>query len=82
MRSENNNSTRRGFINWFMGLSIAGLFTSVAYPVFRFLSPPDIPEAATSEVEVGMINDPELIAAADRLALATFCLTCSRRISE
>jgi len=52
---------RRGFINWFLGTSVVGLLASAVYPVFRFLSPPDRPEAATTQVEAGATNDSELL---------------------
>lgn len=52
---------RRRFVNWLLGTSVMGLCASVVYPVFRFLSPPDIPEATTAEVEAGSANDPELL---------------------
>lgn len=51
----------RRMINWLLGTSLAGLGGSILYPVFRFMSPPDIPEAATAEVEAGFTNDPELL---------------------
>ena len=44
-----------------MGTSIGAFLASVVYPVFRFLSPPRVPEAATHEVEAGSTNDPELL---------------------
>ncbi len=52
---------RRGFLNWFLGTSVGALFASVAYPVFRFVSPPEIPEASLNQVEAGAVNDPELL---------------------
>jgi Rieske Fe-S protein len=52
---------RRTFVNWLLGTSAAGLFSSIVYPVARFISPPDVPEAATNEVEAGLTNDPELL---------------------
>jgi len=52
---------RRSFINWFLGTSIGALAVSTCYPILRFVSPPDVPEAATDEVEAGPTNDPELI---------------------
>jgi Rieske Fe-S protein len=58
---ESGESGRRGFLAWFFGFSIMGLLSSIAYPVARYLSPPDIPEAATNEVEAGPTNDPELL---------------------
>ena len=53
-------SGRRNFINWLLGTSVAGLVAAVIYPVFRFMSPPDVPEASTNEVEAGPTNDPDL----------------------
>ena len=52
---------RRGFLSWFLGTSVGALLLSVVYPVLRFISPPQIPEAATYQVEAGLTNDPELI---------------------
>ena len=47
------NSGRRGVLNWLLGLWGGGVFGSVAYPVARYLTPPDIPEAATLSVNAG-----------------------------
>jgi Rieske Fe-S protein len=52
---------RRRFVNWFLGLSSTALFGSILYPVWRFMNPPDVPEASTNRVEAGPTNDPELI---------------------
>ncbi len=52
---------RRSFLNWLLGTSVGALFASLIYPVARFLSPPDIPEASTAQVEAGAVNDPELL---------------------
>lgn len=52
---------RRTFISWLLGTSFGALFGSVLYPVARFVSPPDIPEASTRQVEAGAVNDPELL---------------------
>jgi len=52
---------RRRFLNWLLGTSGAAFLLSVLYPVLRYVSPPQIPEASTSEVEVGPANDPELV---------------------
>ncbi len=54
-------SGRRGFLGWFLGTSTGALFASVLYPIFRFMSPPHVPEAATSQVEAGSTHDPELL---------------------
>jgi cytochrome b6-f complex iron-sulfur subunit len=52
---------RRGFINWFLSTSFGALVVSTAYPVLRFASPPEIPEASMNQVEAGATNDPELL---------------------
>ncbi len=55
------NPSRRRFVNWFLGTSTGAMAASVVYPVLRFLSPPQIPEAATHQVEAGSTHDPELL---------------------
>ena len=52
---------RRNFLTWFLGASTTALFASIAYPVARFLGTPVQPEAATSQVQVGPTNDPDLV---------------------
>ena len=52
---------RRSFINWFLGSSFGALAVTAFYPVARFLSPPEIPEATTNQVDAGNTNDPEFI---------------------
>lgn len=51
----------RRFVNWLLGTSGSALLLSILYPVFRFVSPPEIPEASTNQVEAGPTNDPELL---------------------
>ena len=46
----NEHPTRRGVINWFLGTSLGAMTVSILYPVSRYISPPDIPEAATDRV--------------------------------
>ena len=41
---------RRSFVNWFLGTSIGAMCVSVIYPIGRYISPPDVPEAQTSRV--------------------------------
>jgi Rieske Fe-S protein len=50
---------RRRMVNWFLGTAIGGLTAAVVYPVVRFISPPEVPEAATDQVEAGRVDDPE-----------------------
>jgi cytochrome b6-f complex iron-sulfur subunit len=52
---------RRSFVNWFLGTSVGALCVSVVYPVLRFVSPPNVPEATTSQVDAGLTTDPELM---------------------
>lgn len=61
MTMEAPGQSRRQFVNWFLGTAVGAMFATVLYPVFRFLSPPHIPEATTNEVEAGPTNDPELV---------------------
>lgn len=52
---------RRAFLNWFLGTSFGALLVWAFYPVARYLSPPDVPEASTNQVEAGTTDDPELV---------------------
>jgi Rieske Fe-S protein len=52
---------RRRFLSWFLGTSAGALAAAILYPILRFVSPPEIPEATTAQVEVGPANDPELL---------------------
>ena len=53
--------SRRRFLDWFLGTSLGALAATIFVPLFRFLSPPHIPEATTNQVEAGATNDPELL---------------------
>ncbi|MFW6175372.1 MAG: ubiquinol-cytochrome c reductase iron-sulfur subunit [Acidobacteriota bacterium] len=59
--AEHPGSTRRTFVNWFLGGSVGALLAAVVYPVVRFLSPPETAEASANEVEVGPVNDPDFV---------------------
>jgi Rieske Fe-S protein len=52
---------RRKILNWILNSSLGALAAAVIYPVARFVSPPEIPEADTNLVEAGFSNDPELV---------------------
>jgi Rieske Fe-S protein len=52
---------RRSFVNWFLGTSLGALCVSVVYPVIRFVSPPNVPEATTNQVNAGLTTDPEMM---------------------
>jgi Rieske Fe-S protein len=53
--------TRRRFLNWFLGTTLGALAISIFYPIARFVSPPEVPEASTNEVEAGLTSDTELL---------------------
>ena len=50
-------ATRRGFLGWFLGTSVGAMCASVMYPVVRYISPPDVPEPATSSVVAGTTSE-------------------------
>jgi Rieske Fe-S protein len=52
---------RRGFLRWFLTTSVGALAALIAYPILRFVSPPEMPDAGTNQVEAGFTNDPELL---------------------
>lgn len=52
---------RRRFLDWFLGTFLGALVAAILYPVARFLTPPEIPEAPTRQVDAGPVNDPELL---------------------
>jgi cytochrome b6-f complex iron-sulfur subunit len=58
---EESRPDRRRFINWFLGTSVGALAASTLYPVVRFVSPPEVPEAATNQVQAGSMDDPEIL---------------------
>jgi Rieske Fe-S protein len=54
-------TSRRELLNWLLGASLGSLCGAIVYPILRFVSPPETPEAATREVDAGATNDPELL---------------------
>ena len=46
--------SRRGFINWLLGTSLAGLVLSVLYPVTRYLIPPAVGESTSATVTLAI----------------------------
>lgn len=61
MNDNSVDSGRRRLLNWVLGTSVGALLASILFPIFRFVSPPEIAEASTNEVEGGATNDPELL---------------------
>ena len=49
--------TRRSLLNWFLGTSAGAMCASVFYPVVRYLVPPEIPEAQTSQMVAAKEGD-------------------------
>lgn len=43
-------TNRRGFVNWLLGTSAAGVLLSILYPIGRYIVPPPSAESATSNV--------------------------------
>ena len=46
--------SRRGFVNWFLGLSGVAFFLSAIYPLARYLVPPKAGESAAATVTLGI----------------------------
>lgn len=44
---------RRSVLNWLLGTWSAGVLGAIAFPVLRYLEPPDVPEAPTASVKGG-----------------------------
>ena len=61
MRKERPDFLRRKLLNWMLGTSVVGLLGSILYPIFRYVSPPEVPEATTNQIEAGPTNDPQLL---------------------
>jgi Rieske Fe-S protein len=49
--------TRRRILNWFLGTSVGAMCAAILYPVARYVSPPEIPEAQTSRVVAGRASE-------------------------
>ncbi len=50
-------SSRRGFINWFLGTSAGAFLLSVVYPLSRYLIPPPAGESAAASVTLAIKPD-------------------------
>ena len=47
-------SSRRGFINWFLGTCLGAFLLSVLYPLSRYLVPPQVGESTAGTVTVSI----------------------------
>ena len=50
-------TTRRGFVNWFLGTSAGAFLLSVFYPVSRYLVPPPVGESTAGTVTLAIKPD-------------------------
>ena len=49
--------SRRRFLDSFLGASTIALAGAILYPVFRFISPPRVPEATGNRVLAGKVSE-------------------------
>ena len=49
-------SSRRGFINWFLGTAAGAFLLSVLYPLSRYLVPPDVGESTAGTVTLADVK--------------------------
>ena len=49
--------TRRRFLNWFLGTSLGAMCASILYPLARYIVPPEVPEAQTSQAVAAREGD-------------------------
>jgi Rieske Fe-S protein len=55
---------RRSFLNYILGGGVAAVLATIFYPIYRYMKPPDIPEANQSQVTACTLT--ELKAAENR----------------
>jgi Rieske Fe-S protein len=48
---------RRTFLNWLLGGTALASLVAVLYPAARFLEPQEVPEAAISNLKIGVVSD-------------------------
>jgi cytochrome b6-f complex iron-sulfur subunit len=53
-------STRRGFINWFLGTSAGAFLLAVLYPLSRYLVPPEVGESTAGTVTLSDVKPDSL----------------------
>jgi cytochrome b6-f complex iron-sulfur subunit len=47
-------SSRRGFLNWFLGTCVGAFLVAVLYPLSRYLVPPEVGESTAGTVTVSI----------------------------
>ncbi|HEU4389495.1 MAG TPA: ubiquinol-cytochrome c reductase iron-sulfur subunit [Blastocatellia bacterium] len=48
---------RRSFLNYLLGTSIGATLVAIAYPIIKFVIPPEVIEAAQTSVIAGKVNE-------------------------
>jgi Rieske Fe-S protein len=48
---------RRNLLRWLLGGGLSASLVSFLYPAFKFMNPPDIPEASVNEAPAGKVQD-------------------------
>jgi Rieske Fe-S protein len=48
---------RRSFLNYLLGTSVGATIVAIAYPIVRFMIPPDVVEAAQTSVVAGQVGE-------------------------
>ena len=51
------NEPRRNLLRWLLGGGLSASLISFLYPAFKFMNPPDVPEASVNEVAAGKVQD-------------------------
>lgn len=49
--------SRRDFLNYILGIGIAGLAGAFLYPIFQYLKPPKAPEVDVKNIDLGKADD-------------------------
>jgi cytochrome b6-f complex iron-sulfur subunit len=49
--------SRKGFLTWLLGTSLGATLVAAAYPVFRFVIPPEVAEAPVNRVLAGKLSE-------------------------
>ena len=50
-------TTRRSFLDWLLGSTMGAVAISILYPVIRYVTPPKVAEAPTSQVLAGKLSE-------------------------
>jgi Rieske Fe-S protein len=56
-RASEDKTGRRSFLNYLLGTSVGATVLAIFYPVFKFIAPPDVIEAAQTSVVAGNVGE-------------------------